>query len=113
MARLHLIAVALALAGCADDNTFPVTQSRLAALKGKPVASLLQKLGEPDSKDKADDGHVYVWDGSSAPHVNFWTNFSQCALKVYVDKSDTITGFFHSGTDSACAQYAQKLDNGF
>jgi hypothetical protein len=113
MARPYLIvaAVALALASCAGDSTFPIIQSRLAAMKGKPVTSLLQKLGEPDSKDTVDGGHVYVWDGSSAQHVNFWTNFSQCALKVYVDKSDTITGFFHSGTDSACAQYADRLDN--
>lgn len=82
-------------------------------MKGKPVKPLLRKLGEPDSKDTVDGGHVYVWDGSSNLHPSFWMNFSQCALKVYVDKSDTITGFFHSGTDSACAQYAHELDKSF
>ena len=82
-------------------------------MKGQPVKTLVAKLGEPDSKEKADDGRVYIWDGSNNASPVFWGNFSDCKLKVYVDKSDAITGFFHSGTDGACARYAHALDNNF
>jgi hypothetical protein len=115
MTRPHLIvaAVAFVLMGCADRSSFPIIQSRLAGMKGQPIKILLGKLGEPDSKEKVDGGQVYIWDGSDNMSPTFWGNFSGCALKVYVDKSDAITGFFHSGADGACARYAHKLDNSF
>jgi hypothetical protein len=110
--RLIFAALVLGLSACAESS-HPVIQSRLADLKGKPVATLVAKLGDPDSKEMAGDDQVYVWNGSSKSFPNFWTNFSDCSLKAYVDKDGNITGFFHSGTNAVCDAYAHALDSRF
>ena len=104
---------ALAAAGCASTASSPIIETRLAATKGQPIKTLVAKFGEPDFIRTLDAGHVYVWDGSSKTQHGFWTNFASCSLQFDVDKTETITAFYYSGTQSACAEYSDKLGNGF
>jgi hypothetical protein len=106
------IAVALALSGCAQ-NPFPVIQSTLGDLKGRPVKTVVEKLGDPDEQIHDGDEKAYVWYRVNKPRQEFLSNLVECTIKVFVDKDDKITGFFYSGNNAGCGRYAHKLDDSY
>ena len=86
-AYVIVAAFAVALSACATNpqspgNSLARIQAALGPLKGRPVKTVVARLGPPDWIDRGDQGQVYVWDGSNA-RPDFWTNFSSCNIRVY------------------------------
>ena len=103
------IGVALALSACAEGS-FPVLQSRLNDLRGQPVKTLVDKLGDPDEQSGKDDEKAYVRYGLDKSHP---LSRAECTIEVFVDKDDKITGFIHSGNNAGCGRYAHQLDDSY
>ncbi len=109
MPRFFVVLFACAFASFAfAENSLPQIHDALEALRGHPISAVVARLGEPDWKDLRADPKIYAWDGSRSQH-DFWSNFSSCVVKVYVDASDKIVHFFYTGSDDPCAPYARKL----
>lgn len=106
------IVVALALSACAQTS-YPIIQSKLDDLRGQPVKTVIEKLGDPDEQIKNGDEKGYAWYRLNKSRPEFFANFLVCTIKVYVDKDDKVTGFFYSGNNAGCGRYAHKLDNDY
>lgn len=107
-----VIAVALALSACAQ-NPSPVIESKLGDLKGQPVKTVVDKLGDPDEQIQNHDEKVYVWYRVNKPRREYLANLFGCTIKVFVDKDDKVTGFFYSGNNAGCGRYAHRLDESY
>lgn len=106
------IAVALALSGCAR-SPFPVIESKIDGMKGQPIKTVIDKLGEPDEQNQIGGEKAYVWllpnkSGFAYQAVGF-----ECTIKVFVDKDDKITHYGYNGNVGGCGQYAHKLDDAY
>jgi len=113
MRKTNLIIVAaLALTACAP-TPFPAIQSKLGDLKGQPVKTVVEKLGDPDEQIQKGDGTTYAWYRVNKSGSEFKEDLFECAIRVYVDKDDKITGFFYSGSNAGCGRYAHMLDDSF
>jgi hypothetical protein len=118
------------MAACASIETIEAAVGRL---KGQPVQSVVQRLGEADSRVPAADGTAWVWTVRvRVPHApitetvtTYATGFRStsqtagysavplpetCTLRVLADGAGIISSAEASGRNGACQSVTQKLD---
>jgi hypothetical protein len=93
-----------ALVGCVR-TPFPTLEDKMDGMKGGPVKTVIDKLGNPQSATEAADEKVYVWSASGVEALGF-----NCTIKVFANRNDKVTHYGYDGTVAGCAHYAHRLD---
>jgi hypothetical protein len=117
------------MAACASIETIEAAVGRL---KGQPVQSVVQRLGEADSRVPAADGTAWIWTVRvRVPHApitetvtTYATGFRStsqtagysavplpetCTLRVRATRAGIIAAAEARGSNAACASVVHKL----
>ena len=100
------------LAGCAP-SPFSAINEKLDALKGKPIKSVTDALGDPDQISEAGNEKSYQWNLTSNLGAAYNVIAFRCTIIVFADKDDKITRYSYDGNNGGCSRYATKLDSGY
>lgn len=93
MNRVIIVAAcSLGLTGCLAGNI-----ARNLSLKGKPLASLEQRYGQPDLREPFTGGNRYTWKSTDDQHP--------CALLVTTDPAERVTGVKMVGDNRDCYRF--------
>ena len=95
--RIALIAGALLLSGCAIGYNKAMTAD-MKGLSGKPIRTVIDRLGYPAREVTIAGDKVYVWDSNG------------CTLKVGVDSSERVVHADFDGDHSDCHPYRKALE---
>jgi hypothetical protein len=125
---LRPLLLAAAIAACAPIETI---DAKVGQLRGQPVQSVVQRLGDADSRAPAADGTAWVWQVQvRVPHapitettttyatgfrsVGETTGYSDvplpetCTLRVLADGAGIISSAEARGGNGACASVLHK-----
>jgi hypothetical protein len=98
--------LALGLSDCAK-SPFPIIDAQIEAVKGKPVKTIIDKLGEASGQSQTGNEKTYFW----ADTLDVGTPFGfQCTIKVFTDLNDKITRYAYDGNGGGCGRFAHALD---
>jgi len=126
---LRPLLLAGVIAACAPIETI---EAKVSQLKGQPVQSVMQRLGDADSRVQVADGTAWVWQVQvRVPHVaitetttSYATGFRSvgqtmgysdvplpetCTLRVLTDGAGIISSAEARGSNGACAAVVHKL----
>ena len=93
MNRVIIVAAcSLGLTGCLAGN-----MARNLSLKGKPLASLEQRYGQPDHKEPFTGGNRYTWKSADDQHP--------CTLLVTTDAAERATDVKMVGDNRDCYRF--------
>lgn len=122
--------LALLVAGC---TSFSVLDEELPKYKGKPIDSLVAKLGFPNAEQTIMGRKVYVWSTSMSyvsvnPTTSTTTGYVggrpitatstsytysdsnlSCTLRAIVDAQGLIERYAYEGNNGACYTYSDRL----
>ena len=124
-------ALALLLLVAACGNVEPVP-GEVATLKGQTVATAIDRLGNPTSKEPGSGGTTFVWVNQvsvvGAPIRTTETSYASgraqtsettgistlpqrksCTLRAMADSANVILSAVATGDNAACAEFARKL----
>lgn len=109
---LLLTALIPLLAGC-GHTPFPVLDSKLDALQGKPIKTVSDVLGNPDQVSQAGDETSYQWSLTKNFGAVYDAVSARCDIAVFTGKNGLITHYTYSGNNIGCSRYAIKLDKSY
>lgn len=130
MRKWWLAGLVPALAGC---MSFDVLDEELPKYTGRPIDSLVERIGYPNAERTIMGRKVYIW-STSMSHVSvtpvqststgyvgltpvtmtsttYETSSSRlsCMLRVFVSAQDRIESFDYEGNNGACFRYSNRL----
>ncbi len=95
--RIALVAGALWLSGCAIGYHKAMTAD-MQGLSGKPIRTVIDRLGYPAREVTIAGDKVYVWDSNG------------CTLKIGVDSGEHVVHADFDGDHSDCHPYKKALE---
>jgi hypothetical protein len=104
--------LAFAAAGCARAP-FPVLDAKLDALKGKPIKSVTDALGDPTQVSAVGDEMSYHWSLTKKFGEAYNLVSAHCDIAIFTTKSGLITHYSYRGNNVGCSRYAIKLDSSY
>lgn len=111
-AAVLLTLLGLLLAGC-GRTPFPTLQAKLDALKGQPIKTVTDALGEPNEVADVGDEKSYKWTLTTNLGAAYSLVAFRCEIVVFAGKDDAITHSAYDGNNGGCSRYAEKLDSGY
>jgi hypothetical protein len=95
--RTALITGSLMLSGCASGY-HQAMRADMGGLTGKPILTVIDRLGYPAREITIAGDRVYVWDGNG------------CTLKVGVDSGARVIHAEYEGDHGDCGPYRKALE---
>lgn len=130
--KKYALLATLFLCGCTNPGT--IIHDELGKLHGQPVSTVFAKLGYPQSEGNVAGRKFYLWSNNVMGRASR-TKITQgggqidgkyfdytettigggipynmnCTIRVFVSKDDYVQFADGSGTNGACAEYAERL----
>ena len=101
---------ALLLGGCAR-TPFGVMDAKLDAMKGKPIKTATDALGDPSEIVDVGDEKSYRWSLTAGLGGAYSALAFRCDIAIFADKGGNISHYAYNGNNAGCSRYAIKLDS--